>query len=297
MTGPAAPPLPAELDALVRRMRLPYLRKAAPDVLATARAQRWEPAEVLRVLLTEEVAGRDAATRRMRRKTAAFPSGKTFSSWRAGESSIPAATQDALATLEWIGRAENLVIAGPSGTGKSHLVEALAHAAIEKDLRVAWFTLETLTTAIGKAKADGSVARTVTRICRSDLIVVDDIGMLPAGQDAAEAFYRITDAAYERRSVAVTSNIHPSGFDTIMPKTSPPPPSTGCSTTPTSAGRGRLTPARRGPGRQGGDPAGHLTPARRENTRPPAWKTGGRQPGENNRTCRAAWWAYTRRRP
>ena len=97
-----------------------------------------------------------------------------------------------------------------SGTGKSHLVEALAHAAIEKDLRVAWFTLETLTAAIGKAKADGSVARTVTRICRSDLIVVDDIGMLPAGQDAAEAFYRITDAAYERRSVAVTSNIHPS---------------------------------------------------------------------------------------
>jgi DNA replication protein DnaC len=59
----------------------------------------------------------------------------------------------------------------------------------------------------------------VTRICRADLIVVDDIGMLPAGQDAAEAFYRITDAAYERRSVAVTSNIHPSGFDSIMPKT------------------------------------------------------------------------------
>jgi hypothetical protein len=43
--------------------------------------------------------------------------------------------------------------------------------------------------------------------------------MLLAGQDAAEAFYRITDAAYERRSVAVTSNIHPSGFDSIMPKT------------------------------------------------------------------------------
>ena len=125
MTGPAAPPLPPELDALVRRMRLPYLRKAAPDVLATARAQRWEPAEVLRVLLAEEVTGRDAAT------------------------------QDALATLEWIGRAENLVIAGPSGTGKSHLVEALAHAAIEKDLRVAWLTLESLTAAISRAKADG----------------------------------------------------------------------------------------------------------------------------------------------
>jgi DNA replication protein DnaC len=216
---PAAPPLPAELEALLRRMRLPYLRAAAPDVLATAKAQRWDPAEVLRVLINEEVIGRDAATRRMRRKTANFPAGKTFATWRPDESSITTATQQALSTLEWIGRAENLAVAGPSGTGKSHFVEALAHNAIETDLRVAWFTLETLTTAIGRAKADGSVARTVARICRQDLIVVDDIGMLPVGQDAAEAFYRIVDAAYERRSIAVTSNIHPSGLDTIMPKT------------------------------------------------------------------------------
>jgi DNA replication protein DnaC len=48
---------------------------------------------------------------------------------------------------------------------------------------------------------------------------VDDIGMLPSGQDAAEAFYRVVDAAYEKRSVAVTGNLHPAGFDTIMPKT------------------------------------------------------------------------------
>ncbi|HEX6467504.1 MAG TPA: IS21-like element helper ATPase IstB [Streptosporangiaceae bacterium] len=219
MTAPNPPAIPAELEKILRRMRLPYLRKAAPDVLATARAQRWDPAEVLRVLLNEEVVGRDAATRRMRRKAAGFPTGKTFSSWRPEESSIPEPTQNALITLEWIGRAENLAVAGPSGTGKSHFVEALAQAAIEADLRVAWFTLETLTATISKAKVDASLARTVTRICRCDLIVVDDIGMLPAGQEAAEAFYRVIDAAYERRSVAVTSNIHPSGFDTIMPKT------------------------------------------------------------------------------
>jgi len=219
MTPPTPPPIPDELDRILRRMRLPYLRAAAPDVLATAKAQRWDPAEVLRVLLTEEVAGRDGATRRMRRKQAGFPSSKTLASWHAEQSSIPEPTQTALATLEWIGRAENLAIAGPSGTGKSHFVEALAHAAIDQGLRVAWFTLETLTQAIGRATVDASVARTVARICRCDLIVVDDIGMLPAGQDAAEAFYRVVDTAYERRSVAVTSNIHPSGFDTIMPKT------------------------------------------------------------------------------
>src|SRR5690606_5826051 len=80
--SPTAPALPTELDALLRRMRLPYLRAAAPDVIATAKAQRWDPAEVLRVLINEEVIGRDAATRRMRRKTANFPAGKTFATWR-----------------------------------------------------------------------------------------------------------------------------------------------------------------------------------------------------------------------
>jgi DNA replication protein DnaC len=100
-------------------MRLPYLRKAAPDVLATARAQRWDPAEVLRVLISEEVVGRDAATRRPRRTTANFPTGKTVASWRPEDSTIPEPTQNALATLEWITRAENLVITGASGT-ESH---------------------------------------------------------------------------------------------------------------------------------------------------------------------------------
>ena len=174
---------------------------------------------MLRVLLAEEVRGRDEATRRTRRRTAGLPAGKTFASWREADSSIPAPTRQALGTLEWIGRGENRAVAGPSGTGKTHLVEALSHAAIDTGCRVAWFTLETLTAAIGRANVDGSITKTITKITRADLIVIDDIGMLPAGQAAAEALGRVVDAAYERRSVAVTSNLHPSGFDTIMPKT------------------------------------------------------------------------------
>jgi DNA replication protein DnaC len=174
---------------------------------------------VLRVLLVEEVAGRDSATRRMRRRAAGFPSGKTLESWRAGDSSIPEPTQAALRTLEWVGRAENLAITGPSGTGKSHFIEALGHAVIDAGMRVAWFSLESLTATLARAKVDASVSRAVARICRAELVVIDDIGMLLAGQEAAEAFYRVVDAAYERRSVAVSSNLHPAGFDTIMPKT------------------------------------------------------------------------------
>src|SRR5699024_5729966 len=92
-SAPAAPPLPEDLTAILRRMRMPYMRTAAPDVLATARAQRWDPTEVLRVLLAEEIRGRDAATKAMLRKAAGLPAGKTFDSWREADSSIPAPTQ------------------------------------------------------------------------------------------------------------------------------------------------------------------------------------------------------------
>jgi DNA replication protein DnaC len=75
---PLPPPLDAELGALARRMRLPYGRPADPEVLATARAQRWGPAGVLKVLLREEVAGRKRSSVASRRTAAGFPTGKAF---------------------------------------------------------------------------------------------------------------------------------------------------------------------------------------------------------------------------
>ncbi|EQD34151.1 transposase helper protein, partial [mine drainage metagenome] len=164
--------MPDDVDELLRRLRLPHLRRLAPEVLATARAQRWEPTEVLRVLLAEEVSGRERSATATRREAAGFPTGKTFSGWDPQLSSIPRPTQDALATLEWVRRRENLVICGPSGTGKSYFLEALGQAAVEAGLKVAWLTLESLGVLVRRSRADDSVARTVQRILRSDLVVV-----------------------------------------------------------------------------------------------------------------------------
>ncbi len=216
---PTPPPLDAELETLLRRMRLPHIRRTAPEVLATAKAQRWDPAEVLKVLLSEEVAGRDRSSLATRRARAAFPTGKTFDAWDESLSSLPVATQSALRTLEWIDRRENLVVCGPAGTGKTFLLEALGQTAVETGKHVAWFTLEALGVLIRKHRADDSLSKAISRILRADLVIVDDIGLLPVGPDAAEGLYRLVDAAYERRSVAVSSNLHPSGFDELMPKT------------------------------------------------------------------------------
>jgi len=216
MTGASAPI--DDVVELLRELRLPHMRRHAPDLLATAKAQRWEPAEAIRALLAEELAGRQRSSIGTRRKAAGFPTGKTFDTWDETTSSIPAPTQRALRTLEWVGLHENLVVCGPSGTGKTHLLEALGHAAIDAGHHVSWFSLETLGGLVHRHRADDTITRAIRRIMRADLIIIDDIGLLPVPTETAEALYRVVDTAYERRAIALSSNLHPAGFDELMPK-------------------------------------------------------------------------------
>ena len=114
VAGPSTQTL-EEVIALTRRLRMPYLRKAAADVVPTARAQRWDPAEVLRVLLSEEITGRDEATLRLRRARANFPAGKTFAVWDETRCSIPAPTQQPCAAWNGSTGARTFASAVPPG--------------------------------------------------------------------------------------------------------------------------------------------------------------------------------------
>ena len=161
---------PAPIDEVVdllRTLRLPHMRAAAPELLATAKAQRWEPAEAMRALLTEELAGRQASSVRARRKAAGFPTGKT----------------------------------------------------VDAGHKITWFSLEHLGALVRRHSADDTAAKAIRRIMRADVVVIDDIGLLPVTAETAEALYRVVDAAYEKRSIALSSNLHPAGFDELMPKT------------------------------------------------------------------------------
>ena len=219
MSTPTNAQVITEVVALCRRLRLKYVREQLEEVVLTARAQRWDHAEMLRALLVAETEGRDRSGTETRRRRAKFPAGKTFDTWVESRSSIPAVTQRALRSLEWVTRAENVVVAGPSGTGKSHLLEAIGHHAIDQGLAVAWFSVEELGTIVRRHRVDDSVSKAFANLTTVAITVIDDIGLLPISADAAEGLYRLVDAAYERRSLALSSNLHPSGFDQLMDKT------------------------------------------------------------------------------
>ena len=85
---PSVPPLAADLDAGLRRLKLAAIRRTAPEVLITAKTQRWTPEEVLRTLVETELAARDASNVVNRLKAAAFPVPKTLDSFDVAASSI-----------------------------------------------------------------------------------------------------------------------------------------------------------------------------------------------------------------
>jgi hypothetical protein len=154
----APPPLDAGLEQLLRRMRLPHMRAVAPEVIATAKAQRWDPANVLRALLAAEVAGRDRSALATRRARAAISTGKTFDAWDEHTSSIPP-QRPGRGTLEWGRPAREPGRLRPVGHRHDLLFEALGQAAVETRKDVAWFTLEQLGVTVRAHRADDSVTR------------------------------------------------------------------------------------------------------------------------------------------
>jgi DNA replication protein DnaC len=113
----AAPPLAPDLAAGLRRLKLAAIRQLAPDLLITAKTQRWAPEELLRTLVEAEIAARDASGARTRMRNAAFPVAKTIDELDRSACSIPGPTLDYLASLEWISARENTVLVGPTSHG------------------------------------------------------------------------------------------------------------------------------------------------------------------------------------
>ncbi len=183
------PALPADLDAGLRRLKMAAMRRISPELLITAKTQRWKPEEFLRTLIEAEIAARDESNARTRRRQAAFPVTKTLDEFDVAASSIPQPTFDYLSSLEWIRAAENLCMIGPAGTGKSHMLVALGSAAVDAGHKVRYFTAAELVETLYRGLADNSAGRVIESLLRNDLILVDELGFAPLDDTGNQLLY------------------------------------------------------------------------------------------------------------
>ena len=174
-----APPLAPDLVAGLRRLKLSTVRAIAPEVCQTAKTQRWAPDEFLRTLIEAEISARDESNYQNRLKVAGFPVTKTLEDFQLQISSVPKATFGYLASLEWFTAKEDLILVGPAGTGKSHLLVGLGHAAVHAGLRVRFFVASDLVETLYRGLADNSVGKVIDGLLRADLVILDELGFAP----------------------------------------------------------------------------------------------------------------------
>lgn len=212
------PVLAGDLETGLRRLKLAAMRRLAPELLVTAKTQRWTPEEFLRTLVEAEITARDQSNTITRRRAAGFPVTKTLDEFDVAASSIPPATFAYLSSLEWVPAAENVCLIGPAGTGKSHMLLALGEAAIQAGHKVKYFTAADLVDTLYRGLADNSVGKVITNLLRNDVILLDELGFAPLDDTAAQLLFRFVAAAYEHRSLGIASHWPFESWGRFMPE-------------------------------------------------------------------------------
>ncbi|CAN5215797.1 ATP-binding protein [soil metagenome] len=202
MTGPT-PVLAVDLDAGLRRLRLGAMRRLAPELMVTAKTQRWAPEEFLRTLIETEIASRDASNTRARLKAAAFPRPSTSStSKRRRSRRRPSTTSPASSssgperTCAWSDppAPASPTCSSPSVTPPSTPATESATSPPPSSSRPS------------TAVSPTTLSRVIETILRADLILIDEIGFAPLDDNGAQLFFRLVAAAYERRSLGIGSH-------------------------------------------------------------------------------------------
>ena len=194
--------------AQTRALKLPGIARTFEALARQARDAHWPHEDYLHEVLTAEQASRHESVIRQRLREARFPEVKTLDTFDFTAAEGVSATQiHTLARGEWVTAPENLIFAGPIGTGKTHLAIALGVEATKQKRRVLFTRAADLVRHLLEARDARELTRLQQRLQRVDVLIVDELGFVPFDRVGGELLFNLITDRYERRATVVSTNL------------------------------------------------------------------------------------------
>lgn len=192
----------------LKQLKLPTMLAECEKIAARAAKDNLDHLAFLLQLCELELIDRERRAAERRLKAAKFPSHKTLETF--DFKARPSINKPLLLELvkgEYLERRENLLLVGPSGTGKTHLALALGIAACGQGKKVRFWRVTELITTLLEAKEERQLLRLRGQLAKLDLLILDELGYVPASKAGAELLFDVIATTYERHSVIVTTNL------------------------------------------------------------------------------------------
>ena len=198
----------AVLSEHLRGLKMPGAAKEYQGLARQARDGSWDYEEFLRHVLEAEMRSRQERTSARRLQEARFPDIKTLDQmdWEALKG-ISRTKLLELASCAYLNRAEDVILAGPIGTGKTHIAIGLGVEAARRRFRVSFTRAAELVRMLLEARDERLLGRLHQRLERADLLIVDELGFVPFDRAGGELLFNLLSERYERRSTLVTTNL------------------------------------------------------------------------------------------
>ena len=211
------PAVDADLAATLRKLKLGRLLDTLPERLALAKTNKLSHAEFLSVVLADEVTRRDAASATLRARTAGLDPTMRLEEWDATTGALyDRALWDELCSLRFVDAANNVIVMGPVGVGKTFLATALGHIAVRRRRSVHFERADRLHRRLRAARLDNSHDAELRKLLRVDLLIIDDFALGGLNQADTDDLYEIVVERHRRASTIVTSNREPVEWLALM---------------------------------------------------------------------------------